>query len=570
MFLNKVVLFLLLNLICLSSSYSNDFKELKYARTQTYYDKMPSAKKGGTLRFQISNDPKVMNPLLSDDSESVAVEGYLWMPLFALDPDNLNYIPALAINYTISADKKTYIFELNKHAKWQDDTPVTTDDISFTFNTLMDVKTHSAAMRSYFEGISLQIIDKYKFKFIVPEPKFDTLNFLVSFSPIQKKQFSNTKDFNNDKGIMNPVGNSAYIMNKYLRSQKIIFKRNNNWWAKDLIQYKNRYNADEIILEIIPDPNLAYEKFLKGDIDELSFTAEQWHNKVVGIDKDKFGTSSLTKNIWALKVQNKSPKPYSFIAWNLKNSLFKDVKTRTALSYLVDYKKINDNVYFNLSVQCTSPFGSFTENSAPELRKPDKIISYNPNKAIKLLKEAGWKNDGMGILYRDENGKKILFEFTLDTNSNNPARLKIAQIVKENFKLAGIKVNIRSVEWNSFLDNVNKRMFDAVILAWTGSILPNAKQIWDSSSEKNEGSNFVSYSNPKIDSLIKKANLEFNMVKRNKIMQEINRIIYDDQPYTFLSETNFILEGLNSKIFSSRWTSKYEPGLSTDLFYLIK
>ncbi len=570
MIIKKNILFWLLSFTFYLISYPIPLQEDKYERIQTYYDKMPATKKGGVLHFQLNNDPKVMNPLLSDDSESNAIEGYLWMPLFSLDTDNLGYIPGLATNYRISQDKRMYIFQLNELAKWQDGTSVTSGDIKYTFDTLMNPKTHSAALRSYYEGISLQIIDKFNFKFIVEEPKFDTLNFLISFTPIQKKQFENSKDFNNDKGIMNPIGNAAYTMDKYLRSQKIVFKRNKNWWAANLSQYKNRYNPDEIILDIITDPNLAYEKFLKGEIDEVNFTAEQWNNKVIGIDKDKFGNSPAKKNIWALKLQNKSPKPYTYIAWNFKNPIFQDVKTRTALSYLVDYKKINDSVYFNLYTQSTSPFGSFTENSAPELRKKDKMISYDRNKAITLLKEAGWKNDGSGFLYKEMGGKKLLFEFSLDTNANNPSRMKIAQIVKENFKTAGIKVNIRSTEWNSFLENINQRKFDALILAWTGSLFPNAKQIWDSGSEKDEGSNFIGYSNHKVDELIKKANLEFDSAKRNKIMQEINRIIYADQPYTFLSEVNFILEGLNSKISSSRWAAQYELGAASDMFYLTK
>ena len=192
--------------------------------------------------------------------------------------------------------------------------------------------------------------------------------------------------FNNDKGIMNPIGNSAYVMEKYLRSQKIIFKRNKNWWAKDLPDYKNRFNIDEIILDIIPDPNLAYEKFLKGDIDQISFNAEQWNNKVTGMDKEKFGTSPQQKKVWSFKEKNKFPKPYTFIAWNLKNPLFQNVKTRTALSYLVDYKKINDTVYYNLYTQSTSPFGSFTDNSDPELRK--KMRGDYANDTAQLIASA--------------------------------------------------------------------------------------------------------------------------------------------------------------------------------------
>ncbi len=553
-----------------SPCYSKVTGEEKFIRKKTFYDTMPSSTKGGSLSYPISNDPKVMNPLLSTDSASVEIQGYIWMSLFSIDSETLEFIPALAKSYTISADRKSYTFWLNEDARWQDGTPVTTDDIKFTFDTLMNPKTHSAALRSYYEGVNLKIIDKYSFVFTVQEPRFDTLNFLTLFKPIQKKQFENSKDFNNDKGIMNPIGNAAYIMSRYMRGQRITLKRNKGWWAANLPQYKNRFNVDEIILHIIPDLNLMYEKFLKQDIDNINFTSEQWHNKVTDIDKEKFGTQPNQKKLWALKEKNKSPKSYTFIAWNFKNPLFNDVKTRTALSYLVDYKKINETVFYNLFTQSTSPFGSFTENSASELRNKDKMITYNKEKSIILLKEAGWLNNGSGVLFKDINGKRVPFEFTIDTNSNNPARLKIAQIIKENFKLAGIKVNIRSLEWNSFLDNIDKRKFDAIILAWSGAIFPNPNQIWHSSSEKNEGSNFISYNNPKIDELIKKANLEFNSKKRNKIMQEINKLIYADQPYTFIAEQNFILEGLNSRIHSSRWIASYDSGASSDMFYLMQ
>ena len=568
--INLISIIFLKSILFQSFSFANNTGELSYTKKTTFYDTMPTAKKGGVLHIPIGSDPKVMNPLLSDDTASSVVEGYLWLSLFSHDPETLEFIPNLAKHFHVSADKKEYTFSLYENAKWQDGSPVTSDDIKFTFDTLMNTKTHAAALRTFYEGISLIVIDKLKFKFHVEEPKFDSLNVLASFIPIQKKQFENTKDFNSDKGIMNPIGNAAYIFDKFLRSQKIIFKRNKNWWAKDLPQFKNRFNPDEIILDIIPDPNLTYEKFLKGDIDQISFTVEQWQNKVSNIDKSKFGSKQNEKKIWSLKVKNKFPKPYNYIAWNLKSSLFSDAKTRTALSYLVDYNKIIEKVYFNLYTQSTSPFGSFTENAAPELRKKENMISYNKEKAFSLLKEAGWKNDGSGVLVREKNGKKEKFEFNLDINSNNTARQKIAEIVRENFKVAGIKVNIRSYEWNTFLDLINKRKFDALILGWTGSLYPNAKQIWDTDSEKNEGSNFISYSNARVDELIKQSNLEFDPLKRQNIMQEINRIIYHDQPYTFIAEVNYILEGLNSKIFSPRWIANYEAGAASDLFYLEK
>jgi ABC-type transport system substrate-binding protein len=522
--------------------------------------------KGGLLRYSLSSDPKVLNPLLSEDSESSALEVYLWMPLFELDPETLDYIPALATSYHISADKKTYTFTLHKEAKWQDQSPVTSQDVQFTFDTLMNKKTNAAALRSYYGGISLQVKDPFTFSFHTETPQFDTLNFLVGFTPIQKKQFEHSQNFNKDRGIMNPVGNGPYLLKKYQRGQKIILKRNPIWWAQHLSQFQNRYNPNELIFCIIQDSHLVYEKFIKGDLDAIGFTAEQWSTQVTKTDKNKF----MQHHIWALKQQNKAPKAYSYIGWNLKNPLFQDVKTRTALAHLIDYKKIIEKVYYDLSVQNTSPFGSLTSNSLPDLRKSDHLITYNRTKALALLKEAGWMHNGKGLLFKEIQNQKVPFQFKLETNANNSARLKIAQIIKENFKAAGIQVTIYATEWNALLQNINKRNFDAVLLGWTGSLFPNARQIWHSESEKDGGSNFISYHNPQVDLLIEKANREYNIQKRNKLMQEINFLIYKDQPYAFISEATHILAGLNKKISSQRWVAQYENAPAKDMFYLAK
>lgn len=565
----KVFAVALCSTITSSHAFAQTHDFTTYTEKPSFYDSLPAVKKGGTLYFEMMSDPKVINPLLSADADSASLESYLWLPLMTLDPQTLNYLPALATGYSISQDKKTYLFTLNPKAKWQDGTPVTADDFLFTFNTMMNTSTNSAALRSYYQGVTFSIKDPHTIVFTVADPKFDSLVQLASFVAIQKNQFKNSKNFNLDKGIMKPVGNGPYMLEKYERTQKIVFKRNKNWWGYSIPNLKNRYNIDEIVMRIIGDHNLAYEKFTSGALDMMGFTPEEWHIKVNGIDKNKFGNSNSSgKSIWALKEENQFPRVYDYVGWNEKNPIFNDVKTRRALSYLVNYKKIINNVDYNMYVQCTSPFGSFTKNSAQELRSAKNMITFNAVKARQLLKEAGWKNEGGDTLVKTINGKKIPFVFELLTVSTNKERVKIAQILKEDFESSGIQVNIKSMEWNSFLDRVDKRDFDAVILGWTSTLFPNPKQIWDSKSSELGGSNFISYSNPKVDQLIEKANVEFDPNKRNLIMQEINRLIYADQPYTFLTEPKYGLFGLNSKIKSKRWFAPYDSSLATDLFYL--
>ncbi|MES2615241.1 MAG: ABC transporter substrate-binding protein [Bdellovibrionota bacterium] len=560
----KFLLFAFVGITPISQAFCDD-----YTRQPSFYDSIPVTKKHGVLNFKMISDPKVMNPVLAEDKESGSVEGYLWMPLMTLDPETLQFLPAIATRYSISEDKKNYTFTLNKNAKWQDGSPVTSTDYKFTFDKIMDTKINSAVLRSYLTGISIEKKGSDTVIFHVKEPRFDTLFQLASFIAIQKKQFENSLNFNDDPGIMHPIGNGPYILSNYERGNKLVFTRNKNWWAYSLPHFKNRYNIDEVVVHIIIDRNLSYERFMKGDIDEIDFSEEQWHVKVTGLDKNKFSfLPSQNKKVWALKIENKFPKPYYYLGWNEKNPIFNTVKTRTALSYLVDYKKIIEKVTYNLSSQSTSPFGSLTLNSAPELRQINKMMSFNKKKAMDLLIQDGWNNNGQGQLVKDINGKKIPFIFDLNVPTQSQSGQKIAQIIKEDFKSSGITLNIKILEWNSFLDKIEKRNFDAVILGWTSTIFPNPKQTWDTNSQQEGGSNFIGYSNPRVDALIAKANLEFDPLKRNLLMQEINRLIYADQPYTFLIEPKYVLEGLNTKIKSPKWLSQYEGGAAFDLFYL--
>ncbi len=546
-------------------------KETKFVPKPTSYEKLPPAKKGGTLMDTLSNNPKVINPLLSDDANSASLEPFLWARLFTEDSDTLQPIPYLATTYKVSADRKTYTFTLNPDAKWEDGTPVTTADVKFTFDTMMNPKVNAAPLRAYWEGTTLQVQDEKTFSFTVETPKFDTLRSVYLFQAIQAKQYANESDFNKAKAVLNPVGNGPYKLKSYSRDQKVELERIKDWWGYKNPALKNMFNADTIVFKITTDPNLEYERWIKGDQDYMTFAApayEIYATKVRGTDKDRIGKSPADgKNVWAAEFTNQAPRGYTYIGWNMKRPIFESKKTRQALARLIDYQQIIDKVLYGFAYQSTSPFGSKTMNSDPELRKAGRMLTYDRKAALAMLKEDGWADtDKDNILDKTINGVKVPFRFVLRYNSNNPARGKIAQIAKENFKAAGIDVEIRSMEWNAYLADIDNRNFDAIIMAWTATPYPNPKQTWHTDAEKNQGSNFGSYSNKEVDKLIEQANLEFDLAKRAVVLKKINRLIYEDQPYAFLYEPASLIAGFNKKIKSSVWAMKYDVGPPIDIY----
>lgn len=546
-------------------------KELKYQPVKSSYEKIKNVKKGGTLYLDIASNPKVINPILSNDNVSSGMEGFLWATLFTEDGETLNPLPYLAETYTISPDRKSYTFVLNKNAKWEDGSSVTTQDVQFTFDTIMNPKTQAAAQRSYWSGVALKLNDEHSFTFTVETPKFDTLRTLYLLQVIQKKQFEHEADFNQAKGIMNPIGNGPYRLKKFSRDQKVELERNKVWWGNQLPYFKNRYNSDLVVLRVIPDPNLAYERFLKGELDIYTFAGpglEIYAKKVLGSDKARFANKSGLGKPWTKVVKNNAPRGFTYVGWNLRKNIFSSKKTRQALAHLVDIKDIVEKVYYGYAVQSTSPFGSLTMNSDEKLRASDRLFNFDVKQAIKLLRADGWADqDGDNVVEKEFNGVRVPFRFELKYNSNNAARGKMAQILKENFRKAGIDVSIRSMEWNAFLTDLDKREFDAVVLGWTATPYPNPKQIWHSDSEKDQGSNFIGFKNAKVDELIEVANLEMDLKKRSVTLKEINDILYDEQPYLWLVEPSSMVAGFGTKVKGSVWAMEYDVSPPFDIYW---
>jgi ABC-type transport system substrate-binding protein len=513
----------------------------------------------GTLYGRIYANPKALNPLLrTSDYEKTLLE-YVLAKLMFRDLQTNEYFPYLAEKIESSKDLKSVTVTLRSNAVWEDGSPITTADAEFTYDRLMDPKVQGAHIRSYFTGVRFIKIDEKKFKFEIENPTINTLPDLVAmFWIMQKKQYEGEADFNKAKAIQNPISSGPYRIKNFSRDQKVELERVTNWWGDSIPQLKNFNRLQSVVFRIIPDAALAYEKFLKGEVDVTEISVEAYALKVLGLDREKVGNQPNSgKKIWATQHKTQAPPIYNYLGLNLHRPYFRSKKTRQALAQLVDYDTIIDKMFYNLHERCYSPFGSKTKN-APTHAKAN-AFQYQPKKAMALLKEDGWSDtDGDSIIDKVIDGKKVNFEFTLRYNSENQTRAKMSQMIKEQFKHAGIEVTVQAMEWTSYLTQIDSRDFDAFIMAWVNyNEHADAKQIWHSTSHANQGSNAVGYANPQVDEWIMQSRLELNPSKRFKLMQKISAAIYDDQPYLFLSEIPGYISGYSQKVKGSPWSLRY-------------
>ena len=165
-----------------------------------------------------------------------------------------------------------------------------------------------------------------------------------------------------------------------------------------------------------------------------------------------------------------------------------------------------------------------------------KPLPYDPQGALKLLEEAGWKRNREGWL--EKNGKRL--QFTLITNNGNDLRKAILTVAQDEWRKIGIDVRTDLLEWAVFIqERVDKADFDALVLGWSMGIEPDLFQIWHSSQTHPFQLNFVGFKNEEADDLIVKIRQEYNHERQVAYCHQLHEIIAREQPYTFLYVTKW-------------------------------
>jgi ABC-type transport system substrate-binding protein len=223
---------------------------------------------------------------------------------------------------------------------------------------------------------------------------------------------------------------------------------------------------------------------------------------------------------------------YTYIGYNQSKPIFKDKLVRQALAYAINRDSIIASIYYGLAVPLQSPI----ERRRPEYDTTLPVIGYDLEKARQLLSHAGWNDsDGDGILDKQINGTTIPFRFTILVNSGNQRRVRIADIFMRALYKLGVEASVRTVDWALFLNYTRDGDYDAYIGGWASAVIEgDMYQIWHSKSAEHGGSNYIQFKNKRVDELIEKIRGEFDFEKRKALYREIQQIIYDEQPYTFL------------------------------------
>ncbi|MCX8084184.1 MAG: peptide-binding protein [Calditerrivibrio sp.] len=452
-------------------------------------------------------EPSNLIPILATDSSSHSVASLIYNGLLKYDK-NLNLVGDLAYKWDLSENKKTITFYLRQGVKWHDGKEFTSEDVKFTYETIVDNNTPTAYDSDFRIIDRVETPDKYTVKVHYKIPYAPALSsWTVAILPSHRLKSTPITKSELQRA---PIGTGPYKFKEWKSGHSITLEAYDQY-------YEGRPNLDRYTMKIIPDTATMFLELLNKNLDMMGMSPLQFAKQ-----------TSNPRFVESFNKYTYLSNSYTYIGYNLRNPLFQDKRVRQALSYATPKEDIIKGVLFGLGEAAYSPFKPGT------IWYTDNLTKYNFDlyKAKSLLKEAGFEDrNGDGILEKD--GKP--FSFVIMTNQGNTTRSSIAEILQQTWKKLGIKVEIRILEWATFINEyINKRTFDAVILGWTIPMEPDPYDVWHSSRCNGKNLNFICYQNKKIDELIEKGRLEFDVNKRKEIYHEISRILAEDQPYTFL------------------------------------
>ena len=309
----------------------------------------PLAPKGGTLRLGVYGSFDNLNSIAFKGTRAAGL-GYINDTLMRRVWDEAFTMYSLIAEFIeIPEDRSSITFYINPNAKFHDGSPITREDVLFSLETFQTKGTPNQK-KTYGKIIKTEMIGEQGIKMIFINNDDKELPLIVAgFLPIVPKKYYQNIDVT--KTFLDiPLGSGPYKIKKLEPGRQIVYKRVNNYWAKDLLVNKGQYNFDTLIYDYYKDSNVLLEAFKVGDYDyRREYNAKRWQNNY------KF--NALDRGDVILKeMKNDRPVGMNALVMNSRKNLFKNSQVRLALSYAYDHEWINKALYNNAYTRTDSYF----------------------------------------------------------------------------------------------------------------------------------------------------------------------------------------------------------------------
>lgn len=501
------------------------FGELKYPADFKHFDYVnPDAPKGGRVS-QIGTaglttfDSFNAYILKGDAAQGMNLVFDSLMVRAEDEPDAVYSLVAETAD--VADDKMSVTFKLRPEAKFADGSPLTADDVVFSFETLK-AKGHPAFAFPLRDVSAAQAIDPHTVRYTFTGSLVRDLPITVATLPILSKAYYTTHDFEKTS-LEAPLGSGPYKVGPFKAGTYVSYLRRDDYWGRDLPVNRGQNNFDEVRYEYYRDRTLELENLLAGNFDlREEFTSKDW---ATGYDKQPVKDGRVL--LQTLPDERPSGAQGFFI--NTRRDKFKDVRVREALGLAFDFEWSNKNLFFGLYTRTASYFEN-SDMKAEGPPSPEELALLEPfreklppavlsspvsppvtdgsgnnrkelRQAVKLLTDAGWTQTPEG--WKNAKGEPLTVEILIDS----PSFERIVGPYLKNLKAIGIDASMRRVDAAQYERRMKDFDFDLTTQRYALRLTPGVelKTFWGSQAAATNGSfNLAGIADPVVDALIDK------------------------------------------------------------------
>jgi peptide/nickel transport system substrate-binding protein len=444
-----------------------------------------------TLVMIIESSPTNLDPRVGIDAQSERIDELIFDALLTRD-EHLNVQPGLAEKWEIP-DAQTYIFHIHHGVTFHNGQPLTSRDVKWTFDSLLQGKIRSPKLPAYRFVDHVDAPDDFTVVFHLKEP-YASLLWNLSEGAIGIVPSGAL-----DQMSQKPIGSGPFKFVSAEQDKEVILERNDNYWGA-------KARLSRVRFTVVPDATTRALELRKGGAD-IAINALT-PDTVVALESNP-----------NLQIERGAGTIVSYIGFNTRDPMLGDVRVRQAIACAIDRSPLIQYIWRGFARPASSvlPIQSWAYN-------PDASgFTYDPERARQILDAAGYKaQDG------------VRFHLTMKTSTEESTRL-LAAVLQQQLRDVGIALDIRTFEFATFLADVTSGAFQVYSLRWIGSEDPD---IFDTAFHSHNfppaGRNRGFYSNPRVDALIDQARRETDQSVRRRLYFEVQEVLARDVPYVNL------------------------------------
>ena len=482
----------------------------------------PAAPKGGSLVQGVLGTFDSLNPFIVKGLPAANIRGYVIESLLARGYDEpFTLYGLLAKSVETDAARSYVTFTLDAAARFSDGKPVTVEDVIFSWELLRDHGRPNFGIY-YKKALKAERIGERGVRFDLTGSDDRELPLIIGLMPVLPKHAIDVKKFE-DTTFAPPLGSGPYIVSAIKPGESVAFKRDPNYWGRDLPINRGLWNFDSIRFDYYRDGNTHFEAFKKGNYDlRLETDPGRWQT---AYDFPALRDGRVVKEEFPYGL----PKGMDGLVFNTRRPMFSDVRVREAILHLFDFEWINHTYFFDLYKRTASYFDGcdlsahgVPANSRerqllalfPDVVRPDIMEgAWSPpvtdgsgrdraglHKAFALFAQAGYVLKGTQLVH-SASGRPFAFEIL--TNTRDQERLALA--FTRNLKRAGIDAQVRSVDATQFERRRIGFDFDMMQYRWEQSLSPGNEQLfyWGTAAANEQGSrNYIGVKSKAVDAMI--------------------------------------------------------------------